>query len=134
MNTSPFGPTSGDDVALSLTQAGAPVAGSVNATCVFNANVVASSATRRPVARVLTGGTLLNTTYSVLPSADSTGAQLVAVFTRVGMPVTRSARTKVGVPLAAMRATPPVDGPPGTTLSTEKPKYTLPKLSLVSGV
>ena len=45
-----------------------------------------------------------------------------------------SARTNVGVPLASMRAMPPLAGPPGTTLVTVTPKKMLPAASLVSGV
>ena len=121
-------------MASSLIHAAAPVAGSLSATWFFKANVVASSAARCPLARPLTGTAVLNTTYSVAPSSDSAGAQLVCGLTRLVLPVAALAVTWRIVPSAPMRAMPPPEGPPGVRAVMVKPKKTLPALSLVSGV
>src|SRR5688572_269591 len=123
MYTSPSGPTSGDDVASSLMRDGLPLAGSSSATCACVASVAASSASSRPLGRTPAGGTLLTTTYSVLPSFDSAGAALVAVLVGPALGGNAAATVTCDIaPFAPMRTMPPPPKAAGLAPVTTKPK------------
>ncbi len=113
-------------MASSLTQAGV-AGGRVDQRHLrLSASVVASSASRRPLGRAAGRWHVLTTTYSVLPSADSAGAQLVAGLTRLASPVTAAAATQVAAAVGADARDAAAEPAGLGAVDDPKPKKTLP--------
>src|SRR5688500_13171687 len=72
-NTRPSGPTTGDDVPLSLMRAGRPLSGSTSATRARTSSVVLFNATSTPRCTAFCTGTVLNAAYTVSPLTDNAG-------------------------------------------------------------
>ena len=134
MYTSPSGPTVGDEEASSLTQEGAPEAGSRSGIEARVESVAASRATMRPRGRVPAGGRSFATTYTVPSSRESAGPALVWGFESAASPDAAAADTHDPAPPGVTRANPPPVSPAGFGPVTVKPKKRFPCASLVNGV
>ena len=118
MYTSPSGPTVGEAVESSLTQAAAFDFGSRSSTEPRAVMVALSSATSRPVGGVAAE---LTTTYRVRPSPDSAGAPFMAGFTMDASPDAVATGMLFTLPSAPSRAK-PLTTPAGFAPVTWKPK------------
>src|ERR1700722_10334412 len=119
--TSPSGPTVGVALLSSVMVASRPEDGSDKRTWFTTASVVLFRATKYPKPK----SWLSTATYSVLPSLDSAGAQLVATLVIAGSPLIAAAETHVPVPFGAMRAI-PLCKPIGVEPRTKNPKKRFP--------